>query len=693
MLFLATALFFVPHYEMTVPGDVGGPVVDSAQNFYFTSADSKMSSQTLNRLDPDGKTVYRVIPAPAGSVAKSIRPFVPDAAGNVYAVTITATPGSNSSTCQLTKIDPAGNLVYTFQVPVAVCYPASTGQESIAVGADGSVFLAGSEFAAIPSNGEVFPTSSGAYVASSAAAMGQLNAYVIKVNPQGSDIVYSTWLAPAPAAPLKYNPSTKEWALAVDSQGNAYVAGSTNDPGFPTTTGAFMTDCNCVEAKPGIFLVKLSPDGSRATYSTFISPQPFAAFSALDTNPLPPMISVSLNSTMQATVMQVQRNYLPGPFASDAPLAIMMTTITPSGNAIVNGSTVSFRARGNIEATPDGQGNLLVTGNYAAANMAVSPGAFTNGAAFAAVVRISDGTALYATRLPGGSAAAIVSDGAGGFVLTGALLGFNPRQSTQVTRMVPGNAGPPMVLGVSNAGGARVSPGLAPGEIVIIWGTGLGPDSGVAGQFDATGNLPRQLGGTAVMVNGVAVPLLYAGGQQVNAIVPFSIHGGTSAQLRVVVNGAEAVATLPQHDADPEMFRSYDDGAIPYLHAFAVNQDGTLNTSKNPAKLGTTVGIFVSGAGMLTPTPQDGHPGLSGEQLAEGVTAIARYLAPDGSCCQHLAMTRPSAGSAPGLPAGVVRVDIQLPATLPTAQHELGITLSFDAVAAYSTDGAVWITP
>jgi Calx-beta domain-containing protein/beta-propeller repeat-containing protein/carboxypeptidase family protein len=56
-------------------------------------------------------------------------------------------------------------------------------------------------------------------------------------------------------------------AIAVDSQGNAYVTGTTEFTGFPTTAGAFKT----TPTRGGAFVTKLDPTGSSLVYSTYLN--------------------------------------------------------------------------------------------------------------------------------------------------------------------------------------------------------------------------------------------------------------------------------------------------------------------------------------------------------------------------------------------------------------------------------------
>ena len=130
---------------------------------------------------------------------------------------------------------------------------------------------------------------------------------------------------------------------------------------------------------------------------------------------------------------------------------------------------------------------------------------------------------------------------------------------------------------------------------------------------------------------------------------------------------------------------------------FAVNQDGTVNASQNPARLGTVVALFVSSAGMLTPHPKDGQPGGFGPLLSMPVTAVLEYPFSDGTCCGRSPMQVRYAGSAPTLAAGMVQVNLLLPSL--TSNGEAGILLNFSqpdpatgAVFSTSTTGAIWIS-
>lgn len=66
---------------------------------------------------------------------------------------------------------------------------------------------------------------------------------------------------------------------------------------------------------------------------------------------------------------------------------------------------------------------------------------------------------------------------------------------------------------------------VSPGEIISIFGTGLGPAAGMAAIPGSSGTMPDSLAETRVSFDGIAAPLLYAQNLQVNLVVPYSVSG------------------------------------------------------------------------------------------------------------------------------------------------------------------------
>jgi Beta-propeller repeat len=120
----------------------------------------------------------------------------------------------------------------------------------IAVDNDGSAYVTGQTISAD------FPSSTGAFDTSHG---GLADAFVVKLDASGSNLVYATYLGGGAAE--------AGLAIAVDSSGSAYVSGGSASPDFPTTVGALDTSHNGNE---DVWVAKLSADGSALMYSTFL---------------------------------------------------------------------------------------------------------------------------------------------------------------------------------------------------------------------------------------------------------------------------------------------------------------------------------------------------------------------------------------------------------------------------------------
>lgn len=147
----------------------------------------------------------------------------------------------------ITKLNSTGSaLVYSTYLG------GSTGDfgYGIAVNASGNAYVTGQASSAN------FPVTVGAFQTVKA---GSADAFVTKLNPTGTALVYSTFLGGS------FNDNG--FGIAVDSCGNAYVTGITLSPNFPVTAGAFQT------AQTGVsdaFVTKLNTSGSALIYSTYL---------------------------------------------------------------------------------------------------------------------------------------------------------------------------------------------------------------------------------------------------------------------------------------------------------------------------------------------------------------------------------------------------------------------------------------
>src|SRR5262249_29164834 len=105
------------------------------------------------------------------------------------------------------------------------------------------------------------PTTAGAF---DRTINGEFDAFVTKLNPTGTALVYSTYLGG-----LFVDMAER---VVIDGSGNAYLLGSTRSGDFPVTAGAFDTTHHRVAFAQmlDVFVTKLSPSGSGLVFSTFL---------------------------------------------------------------------------------------------------------------------------------------------------------------------------------------------------------------------------------------------------------------------------------------------------------------------------------------------------------------------------------------------------------------------------------------
>lgn len=122
----------------------------------------------------------------------------------------------------------------------------------IAVDAAGNVYVTGS------TDSGNFPTATPLQATNRRAP----DAFVAKINPAGTALIYSTYLGGS-----SIGRGETGTAIAVDSAGNAIVTGFTSSSDFPTTAGALKRTLGFFG---NAFVTKLSASGSTLLYSTYL---------------------------------------------------------------------------------------------------------------------------------------------------------------------------------------------------------------------------------------------------------------------------------------------------------------------------------------------------------------------------------------------------------------------------------------
>jgi hypothetical protein len=216
-----------------------------------------------------------------GSVLDELTALAIDSAGDAYISGISfspdfpTTPGvlqtinksftANGFNSVITKMNPTGSaLIYSTYLGGGSSDGSTLGNiywtNPIVVDKLGDAYVAG-----FTSSGN-FPVTAGAF---QTVAHGSFSITVSKLNPTATALLYSTYLGGST--------SSVSEGLAVDSLGNAYVAGYTSDTDFPVTKGAFQAvnkaDTNTTtspDSNQNGFVTKINPTGTALVYSTYL---------------------------------------------------------------------------------------------------------------------------------------------------------------------------------------------------------------------------------------------------------------------------------------------------------------------------------------------------------------------------------------------------------------------------------------
>jgi uncharacterized protein (TIGR03437 family) len=238
----------------------------------------------------------------------------------------------------------------------------------------------------------------------------------------------------------------------------------------------------------------------------------------------------------------------------------------------------------------------------------------------------------------------------------------------------------PFIATVTNA--ASYFPDtVAPGEVVAIFGSNLGPPTPAGLQLDDSGAVSTTLGGTRVLFDGVPSPMIFASVGQIDAVVPFGAAAGkvqAMVQYQGLTSAAFPVTVVP---AVSGIFSADASGVG---QAIVLNQDGSINSPGSPAAPGSVITLWATGAGQLSPPAVDGavDPG----NLSWPVLPVLAQIG--GQVADVL-----YAGDAPGIVEGVIQVNLRIP---PASQTGAAVPLVLRVGSSFSQYGitlAVQTTP
>ena len=223
----------------------------------------------------------------------------------------------------------------------------------------------------------------------------------------------------------------------------------------------------------------------------------------------------------------------------------------------------------------------------------------------------------------------------------------------------------PTISRVANAA-SLASAAIAPGEIVLISGLDIGPQTPVTAQPDLAGNIATVLSGVQVLINGFPCPILAASSVQVTAMVPYEVAGFQTATIVVKYLGQTSNAlSEPIADSAPGIYTQNGLGTGPAGFDLSANPVGPAN----PVARNGYVTLYLTGAGQTSPA---GVTGKVSPRLQDG--APGPLLAPVVTI-GGLAADWNYAGAVPGRIEGLMQINVQIPSAV--SPGDLPVTVSF----------------
>jgi hypothetical protein len=275
----------------------------------------------------------------------------------------------------------------------------------LALDANGDAFVVGT------TSSTNFPITQGALQTTNNAS--ETTGFVTELNSTGSSLVYSTYLGGST--------STSVNRIALDTLGNAYLTGSTQDTNFPTTQGAYKTTAptKTNTGSNSAFVAKLNPTGTALVYSTYLGG------SGVDAS-----FAVAVDSAQEAYVggnttssdFPTTSGVIQGARESGNRQAGFVTKLSASGSALVYSTYLSGAAFDSLQALAvDSNGDAFATGSTVSPDFPITAGAhqpnigytsfnYPQTNAFVSELNSSGTSLLYSTFLGGNVSLGVYAD-------------------------------------------------------------------------------------------------------------------------------------------------------------------------------------------------------------------------------------------------------------------------------------------
>ena len=561
--------------------------------------------------------------------------------------------------------------------------------------------------------------------------------YLLKLDPTGTALVFATFAGSEGNNVATYGgyPTTYANALAVDANGNAYVVGSTDGVGFPTTLDAFQQ----AGSLAGVvwhtgFVAKFDPAGNLLASTLFGGTQ---------SQDVSEITSVGVDGAGEIHVagrIEGVRDFPTTPdgtawswntfgflatLDSKASQLVYSTAlqnrvdamrVSAAGDAFVeqddgepNETIARIDAHGAVvyqAPSPvefDGSMLLWGDGTLLIAGSADSPSAATKDTLQPCAANTTEPSAPITVFWPSGALAALDPNG---HLWFSTLLGGSRSSSINSVALKPGGyvylagggspdfPGGPLLAGddtyrtgfafnldLSTLPSGLPSPAClakatdggfapaAPGTVMTVYGSNLGPAAGVSYQPQPGGIVPGELAGTSVTVGDLPAPVVYAQANQVTFVMPQKMDTPATDICFATAAGKNCI------------YAEVTPGLLPGVF-YVLNQDGTTNSGTNPAPRGTTVSVYGTGMGPYDEVLPDGTVAVSSPPALLTTPISAEFTGVP--FCTPIGCSGPPpanaiaaiyyAGAVPGMVLGYWRLDVAVVQNAPTFGTTLQLT-------------------
>jgi uncharacterized protein (TIGR03437 family) len=206
----------------------------------------------------------------------------------------------------------------------------------------------------------------------------------------------------------------------------------------------------------------------------------------------------------------------------------------------------------------------------------------------------------------------------------------------------------PTVVAVTNA--ASYDKSVAPGQMVIVWGTAMGPEKTAFLRQDDNGLVSTSTGGVRILFDGIPAPMVYASSGQCSAVVPYFGAAKSTTHVQVEYQGVRSEPlAIAVAATGPGLFTADFSGKG---QGSILNEDGTTkNSPASPAAPGSVVILWGTGEGLTDPPGVDGRP---------AVDVLPKPLASVSVDIGGMPATVEYAGAAPGNIPGLLQINARI---------------------------------